>query len=166
MRRVQPWCRSSCTLIPVWCSGNCARLCARELHKLVRRHARALRTELVRLGDECSRYRSSGAALCCGLIHQHRFVHPSPIVVTYALVVAVPCARNGAGRLAICHSFESQTVWSVLCRPAHSAVQGRASSARGCRFRLQRECTSDVRTFKLRPCPGCSGGHGIVATLG
>jgi len=39
----------------------------------------------------------------------------------------VLCARNGAGRLAMCHSFESQTVWSVLCRPAHSAVQGRAA---------------------------------------
>src|ERR1019366_1564867 len=31
------------------------KLCARELHKLVRRHARAVRTAVVRLGDECVR---------------------------------------------------------------------------------------------------------------
>jgi hypothetical protein len=36
-------------------------------------------------------YGSSGAALCCGLIHQHRCEHPLPIIVTYALVVAGPC---------------------------------------------------------------------------
>ncbi len=37
-------------------------------------------------------YRSSGAALCCGLIHQHQCGHPLPIVVPSALVVAEPCA--------------------------------------------------------------------------
>ena len=65
MRRVQPWCRSSCTLIPVWCSGNCAKLCARELHKLVRRYARVVRTAVVRLGDECTRlsFERRGAVL-------------------------------------------------------------------------------------------------------
>ena len=47
-------------------------------------------------------YRSSGAALCCGLIHQHRYGHPLPIVVTYALVVAEPCAWAGARRVARC----------------------------------------------------------------
>ena len=47
-------------------------------------------------------YRSSGAALCCGLIHQHRWAHPLPIVVTYALVVAEPCAWDGARRVARC----------------------------------------------------------------
>ena len=50
-------------------------------------------------------YRSSGAALCCGLIHQHRYGHPLPIVVTYALVVAEPCAWVGARRHARCNSF-------------------------------------------------------------
>src|ERR1019366_850598 len=42
------------------------KLCARELHKLVRRHARAVRTALVRLGDECDRlsFERRGAVLC------------------------------------------------------------------------------------------------------
>src|SRR5271157_1069563 len=44
--------------------------------------------------------RSIGAALCCGLIHQHRCGHPLQIVVTYALVVAKPCAWAGARRVA------------------------------------------------------------------
>ena len=71
-------------------------------------------------------YRSSGAALCCGLIHQHGWGHPLPIVVTYALVVAEPCAWAGARRVARCNSFEIQTAWSVctavrtvLCKDAH-----------------------------------------------
>ena len=79
-------------------------------------------------------YRSSGAAPCCGLIHRHRCGHPPPNGVTYGLVVAVPCARNGAGRLARCHSFESQNVWSVLHRRGYSAAHGCASDARGCRY--------------------------------
>jgi hypothetical protein len=66
-----------------------------------------------------------------------------------ARVAAEPCAWAGARRVARCDSFEIQTAWSVYTARAHSAVQGCASSARGCRFRLQRECTSDVRTFKL-----------------
>ena len=37
------------------------KLCARELHKLVRRHARMMRTTLVRLGDECVRLSSQTA---------------------------------------------------------------------------------------------------------
>ena len=123
--------RASCTS---WC-GDTRELCAQQWFGWV---------------TNVFDYRSNGAALCCALSHQHWWTHPLSIVVTYALVVAVPCARNGAGRLAMCHSFESQTVRSVLCRPAHSAVQGRASSARGCRFRLQRDCTADVRTFELR----------------
>ena len=40
-------------------------------------------------------YRSSGAALCCGLIHQHRCAHPPSIAVPCALVVAEPCAWAG-----------------------------------------------------------------------
>src|SRR5271166_3724360 len=41
------------------------KLCARELHKLVRRHARAVRTAVVRLGDECVRlsFERRGAVL-------------------------------------------------------------------------------------------------------
>jgi hypothetical protein len=72
-------------------------------------------------------YRSNGAALCCALSHQHWWTHPMSIVVTYALVVAVSCARNGADRPAMCHSFESQTVWSVLHHLVYSAAQGRAA---------------------------------------
>lgn len=34
--------------------------------------------------------RSSGAVVCCGLIHQHRCGHPLPIAVPCALVVAEP----------------------------------------------------------------------------
>ena len=44
-------------------------------------------------------YRSSGAALCCARIRQHWFGRPSPIVVTYALVVATPCTWAGARRV-------------------------------------------------------------------
>ena len=42
------------------------KLCARELHKLVRRYARAVRTAVVRLGDECTRlsFERRGAVLC------------------------------------------------------------------------------------------------------
>ena len=42
-------------LVPVRCCGSWAKLCARKLHKLVRRHARVVRTAVVRLGDECAR---------------------------------------------------------------------------------------------------------------
>ena len=100
--------RASCTS---WC-GDTRELCAQQWFGWV---------------TNVLDYRSNGAALCCALSHQHWWTHPLSIVVTYALVVAVLCARNGAGRLAMCHSFESQTVWSVLWRPAHSAVQGRAA---------------------------------------
>src|SRR5271166_2163922 len=166
MRLVQPWCRSSCTLVPVWRSGNC-RNCARASCTIWFGDTRGLCAQqwfgwVTNVFD----YRSNGAALCCGLSHRHWWTHALSIVVTYVLVVAVPCARNGAGRLARCHSIESQTVWSVLHRRVYSAAHGCASNARGCRFRVLRECARDVRTSKLRPCPGCNGSHGIVATLG
>ena len=82
------------------CSGNCAKLCARELHKVVRRYARVVRTTVVRLGDECTRLSFERAALCCARIHQYWFGPPSPMVVTYALVVAEPCAWADARRVA------------------------------------------------------------------
>ena len=78
-------------------------------------------------------YRSSGAALCCGLIRQHRRGHPPPIVLTYALVVAEPCAWAGARRVARCNSFEIHSAWSVStavrtvlrkdARQVHAAVE-------------------------------------------
>jgi hypothetical protein len=97
-------------LVPVKCCGSCAKLRARELLNVVRRYARALRTAWFGWVTNVFDYRSNGAALCCALIHQHWWTHPLSIVVAYALAVAVPCAPNGAGRLARCHSFESQTV--------------------------------------------------------
>ena len=49
-----------------------------------------------------------------------------PIVVTYALVIAEPCAWAGARQVARCDSFEIRTAWSVctvvytvLCKDAH-----------------------------------------------
>ena len=90
-------------LVPVWCCGNCAKLCARELHKLVRRHARAVRTAVVRFGRRMYSAIVRAARRCVvRLIHQHRWAHPLPIVVTYALVVAEPCAWAGARRVARC----------------------------------------------------------------
>jgi hypothetical protein len=158
--------RSSCTLVPVRCSVNC-RNCARASCTIWCGDTRGLCAQhwfgwVTNVFD----YRSSGAALCYALSHQHWWTHPSSIVVPHALAVAEPCGWNGAGRLARCHSFESQTVWWVLHRRAYSAAHGCASNARGCRFRLRRECAPDVRTSKLRPCPDCNGSHGILATLG
>jgi hypothetical protein len=52
-------------LVPVrWCA-SWAKLRVRELHKLVRRYARIVRTAVVRLGDECVRLSSEprGGAL-------------------------------------------------------------------------------------------------------
>src|SRR5271157_2954434 len=81
MRRVQPWCRSSCTLVPVWCSGNC-RNCARASCRSWCGDTRGLCAQqwfgwVTNVFD----YRSNGEALCCGLIHQHRFVYPPRTVV-------------------------------------------------------------------------------------
>src|SRR5664280_2881716 len=52
-------------LVLVRCCGSWAKLCARKLHKLVRRYARIVRTAVVRLGDECVRLSSErrGAVL-------------------------------------------------------------------------------------------------------
>ena len=89
-------------------------------------------------------YRSNGAALCCALIHQHWWTHPLSIVVTYALVVALPGARNGAGRLAKCHSVECQTVWSVysaVCTGRHmDARQMHAPVDSGCDENVHQMC--------------------------
>ena len=53
-------------LVLVRCCGSWAKLCARELHKLVRRYARIVRTAVVRSGNECVRLPSErrGAMLC------------------------------------------------------------------------------------------------------
>ncbi len=76
------------------------KLYAREIDKLVRRYAQAVRTAVDRLGDECVRlsFERRGTVLCTeppGLVAQ-----PLPIVVTYALVVGELCAWFGAMRVA------------------------------------------------------------------
>ena len=73
-------------LVPVRCSGNCGKLCARKLHKLVRRHARAVRTVVVRLSDECVRlsFERRRTVLC---------VHLAASVCT----AAANCCHLGAG---------------------------------------------------------------------
>ena len=64
---------SCAAMVPQFLYARCGlvfrqlpKLCARELHKLVRRHARAVRTAVVRLGDECVRlsFERRGAVLC------------------------------------------------------------------------------------------------------
>ena len=65
MRRVQPWCRSSCTLIPVWCSGNC-RNCVRASCTSWCGDTRGLcAQQWFGLGDECTRlsFERRGAVL-------------------------------------------------------------------------------------------------------
>ena len=143
-------------LVPVKCFGGCAKLRARELHNVVRRYARAVRTAVVRLGDECVRLSFERRGAICALIHQHWWTHPLPMVVTYALVVAVPGARNGAGRLARCHSFESQTVWSVC-----SAVStGRRMDARQMHAAVDSGCDENVHQM----CEFLNRGRVLVAT--
>src|SRR6516164_10204322 len=53
-------------LVPVRCCGIWAKRCARQLHKLVRRYERVVRTKVFRLGNECTRlpFERSGGVLC------------------------------------------------------------------------------------------------------
>jgi len=96
------WCRSSCTLIPVSCSGNC-RNCARASCTSWCGDTRGLcAQQWFGWVTNVFGYRSSGAALRCAVGHRQRCGHPLPIVVTYALVVAKPCAWAGATRVATC----------------------------------------------------------------
>ena len=133
-----------------WC-GDTRQLCAQQWFGL---------------GDKCTglSFERSGAVLCAD--PQHRCAHPSPIVVTYALAVAEPCAWAGARRVARCTGRLRSTLRGQSAAPCAQCCLGCASNARGCRSRMQRERAADVRTSKLRPCPGCNGSHGIVATLG
>ena len=117
--------RSSCDIRARYCDALCAAMMTQFLYRL----SCSFRLGVAAVGRNCARasctswcgdtrglcaqqwfgwamnvhgYRSSGAALCCALIHQHRWGHPLPIVVTYALVVAEPCAWAGARRVARC----------------------------------------------------------------
>jgi len=58
-------------LVPVRCCGSWAKLCARKLRKLVRRHARVFVQQRCGCAMNVHGCRSSGAALCCALIHQY-----------------------------------------------------------------------------------------------
>ena len=129
--------RASCT---TWC-GDKRTLCAKQRFGWV---------------TNVFDYRSNGAALCCALSHQHWWTHPFPIVVRYALVVAVPGARNGAGRLARCHSFESQTVWSV-CSAVRTVL---LKDARQMHAAVDSGCNENVRQMCELP----NYGRVIVAT--
>src|SRR5208337_1403864 len=98
-----------------------ARNCARELHNVVRRYARAVRTAVVRLGDECVRlsFERRGAVLC---------TDPPALVDTP--VVSCCYLRAGCCR----------TVCLGWCKTSGKVQL--VECTRRCRFRLQRECTA------------------------
>src|SRR5271165_6911122 len=142
-------------------------LCARKLNTLAPRHARAVRTAVVRLGDECVRlsFERSDTVLCVDT--------PAPACTSVANCCHLRAGCSRTVRMGWCKA--SGKVLTLVSAPncavgsdrsVHCAVQGCASNAHGCRSRLQRERAADVRTSKLRPCPGCNGSHVIVATLG
>ncbi len=141
--------RSSCDIGARYCDALCAAMMTQFLY----RPSRSFRLGVVAVGRNCAcasctnwcddthglcaqqwfgsamnvyGYRSSGAAVCCGLIHQHRCAHPLPIVVTYALVVAEWCAWVGARRVARCAArlrFELRGRSAPSC--AHCCVRMR-----------------------------------------
>jgi len=99
------------------------KLCARELHKLVRRHARAVRTAVVRLGDEGDRlsFERSGGVLCT-----------DPPASAWTSVANCCSLRAGCCRT-VCmgwcktsgkvhSSFEIQTAWSI-CTAARAVLR-------------------------------------------
>ena len=114
------------TLVRVWCSGSCAKLCAQLVQAGAAIGAGCAYTSGSVWAMNVPGYHTTGAALCCAWIPQHRCGHPSPVVISCALAVAAPCAWAGARRVATCNSFEIQTAWSVctavrtvLCKDAH-----------------------------------------------
>jgi hypothetical protein len=95
------------------------KLYARELHKLVRRYARIVRTAVVRLAMNLPGCRSSGAALCCALSHQGWWPSRCQLLLLTRWSLAncvhgsVQCEWQGETRLRF------QTAWSVrtsVCR--------------------------------------------------
>ena len=105
-------------LVPVWCSGNCGKRCTRKLHKLVRRHARVVRTVVVRLSDECVRlsFERRGTVLCVHL--------PASVCTAAANYCHLragccrTCAWAGARRVARCTArlrFELRDQSAPLC---------------------------------------------------
>ena len=128
-------------LVPVRCCGSWAKLCATP----VAQAGAAIRADCVyRSGSVWAMnvhgYRSSGAALCCALSHQHCWGHPLPIVATCALVVAEPCAWAGARRVARCTTclrFQLRDQSAPSC--AHCCERMRVRCARRAkRCRLSR----------------------------
>ena len=143
-------------------SGNCANLCARVVQAgAATRAGCSYRSGAVGCRDMHSCH-SSCAVLC----------RDSPISECTAAAgcrlrwllpnrVQRPVQDQWQGET--CLRFKLRGL-SAPC--AHSAVQGRASDARGCRFRLQRECAADVRTFEPRRVPIAVEVHDVVALLG
>src|SRR5271165_468311 len=140
--------RASCTS---WC-GDTRGLCVQKWFGL---------------GDECTRlsFERRGAVLWTD--------PPAPVWTSVANCRHLRASCSQTVRMGWCKA--SGKVVTLVSAPncavgsdrsVHCAVQGCASNARGCSFRMQRERAADVRTSKLRPCPGCNGSHVIVATLG
>jgi len=78
------------THVPVWCSGNCAKLCARVAQGGAAIRAGCAHCSWFGRAMNVPGYRSSGAVLCCAQIHQRWWAQRLPIVVPCALVVAEP----------------------------------------------------------------------------
>ena len=147
MRRGQPWCRSSCTLIPVWCSGNC-RNCARASCTSWCGDTRGLCAQRWSgLCDECTRL----SFVWRGVV---LWTDPPASVstpVANCWYLHAGCCRTvcmgwckTSGK--VHGSFGIRTVWSVC-----TAV---------CTVRRM-----DARQMHAAVGFGCNGSHGIVATL-
>src|SRR5271166_1465807 len=109
-------------------------LCARKLNKLVPRHARAVRTAVVRLGDECVRlsFERSDTVLCVD--------PPAPACTSVANCCHLRAGCSRTVRMGWCKA--SGKVLTLVSAPncavgsdrsVHCAVQGCASNAHGCR---------------------------------
>ena len=140
----------ACASCASWCGDTCG-LCAQQWFGL---------------GDECTRlsFERRGGVL---------WTHPAASVGTS---VANCCHLRTGCCPTVCmgwcktrgkvhRSFEIHSAWSVcsavrtvLCKDAHHL---HAAADSGCNENVRR-----VRTSKLRPCPGCSGSHSILPTLG
>jgi hypothetical protein len=97
------------------------------------------------LGDKCTRlsFERSGAVLCAD--PQHRCAHPSPIVVTYALAVAEPCAWAGARRVARCTGRLRSTLRGQSAAPCAQ-----------CCLRMRVKCTRLSIPDATRACSRCA----------
>jgi hypothetical protein len=101
-------------LVPVRCCGSWVKPCARKLHKLVRRHARVVRTAVVRLSDE---------SVQLSLERRGAMLRSEPPATIWTSVANCCYLRAGCCRtVCMCwckksgkvhSSFEIRTAWSV-----------------------------------------------------